>query len=338
MDYALLCLGLIGFAVFMYVILDGLTLGVGILSPWLYKREHKALAMYSLTHVWDANQTWLVFGGVLLYVGFPEAYGAVLSQLYLPVMLMLLALIFRGVAFEFRFKANERQQRWWDYSFSFGSLLAAISQGIILGSLVQAAQVPNNESRVHLNEFTLFTLLTGVSVACGYALLGACWLIRKSEGALNIRSRVLGQYMLIAVVTGLSIISLWMLVDQAYVRNRWLTWPGSLWLMPIPLLCIACSLTLWQQFKRSKIGNLKPLFLSMCLFILAFIGLVVGMFPYIVPGQLTIWQAVAPEKSLEFALVGILIFLPIILIYTGFNYWLFRGQVHAPSDIKLKQP
>ncbi|WP_020410012.1 cytochrome d ubiquinol oxidase subunit II [Hahella ganghwensis] len=320
MDLALVYLLLIACGVLMYVLLDGFSLGVGIVAPWLERDEDKAIAVKSLSHLWDSNQTWLVFGGVTLFVAFPKAYSLVLSQLYLPIILMLIALIFRGVAFEFYFK-SDTSRWWWNFSFSFGSILATLSQGLILGTLVQGGAEVGR-----LDWLTPFSLLTALSLLLGYGLLGSCWLVRKTEGSMARRSRTIARALLIGVVTCLGIVSVWMLLTQAQVAERWLTVPGIFILAPVPLLCGWVTRSLWQRLGDETGNDLHPLGLGMVLFLLSFIGLVAGMFPYIVPGQLTIWQALAPESTLIFALVGIVVLLPVVIGYNIYNYRVFAGK------------
>ena len=320
MDLVMIYLILIACGVLMYVLLDGFSLGVGIVSPWLESNQHRALAIKSLSHLWDSNQTWLVFGGVVLFVAFPKAYAMVLSQLYLPIILMLIALIFRGVAFEFYFKADS-SRGWWNFSFSFGSTLATLSQGLILGALVQG--VGHSGGLVWL---TPFSILTSLSLLVGYGLLGSCWLVRKSEGSMALRSRKMAQWLLITVLIALSAVSLWMLFTQPLVAGRWLEMPGIILLAPVPILCAWVSWKLWNMLADQNSHDLKPLGLGMLLFLLSFVGLVAGMFPFIVPGQLTIWQAIAPESTLKFALVGIVLFLPIVIAYNIYNYRVFSGK------------
>jgi cytochrome d ubiquinol oxidase subunit II len=324
MDIALVYLLLIGFGVLVYVLLDGFSLGVGIVSPLLKNTDDKGIAMKSLAHLWDSNQTWLVFGGVVLFVGFPTVYAYVLSNLYLPIMLMLIALIFRGVAFEFRFKAHT-SQKWWDLSFALGSTLATFCQGVILGALIgdMSSSKPMDAPLVWLTPFSLFT---GVALVCGYALLGTCWLIRKTQGDLQVRVKTLAKRLLNAMLFFIFFISAWMLLEQPAIAARWLDWPNNLWLAPMPLLTGYFTYQLSLLLRNKQEHGLKPLAYAMSLFITSFAGLVAGVYPYIIPGRLTIWEAIAPDNSVYFTLVGILIFVPVIIGYNVFNYWTFRGK------------
>ena len=324
MDIALVYLLLIGFGILVYVLLDGFSLGVGILSPLLKSSDNKAIAMKSLSHIWDSNQTWLVFGGVILFVAFPAAYAFVLSNLYLPIILMLVALIFRGVAFEFRFK-SDRSQPWWDFSFSFGSILATFCQGIVLGALV--GEMSSGKTMADPVEWlTPFSITTGFALISGYGLLGACWLVRKTEASLQEVAKKLAQKFLFLMLAFFAVVSIWMLVDQPEIAQRWLVLPDSLILVPLPLLSLFFSYKLWTVLRAEQEPGLKPLGYAMGLFMTAFGGLVAGVFPYIIPGRLTIWQAIAPDKSVYFTLVGIVIFIPVILAYNIYAYRTFSGK------------
>jgi cytochrome bd ubiquinol oxidase subunit II len=324
MDIALVYLLLIGFGILVYVLLDGFSLGVGILSPLLQNSENKGIAMKSLSHIWDSNQTWLVFGGVVLFVAFPGAYAFVLSNLYLPIILMLVALIFRGVAFEFRFK-SDRSRGWWDLSFSLGSIIATFCQGLILGALV--GDMSSDKTLADpVDWLTPFSITTGFALVSGYGLLGACWLVRKTEASLQQVAKTLALKLLFLMLTFFAVVSIWMLLEQPTIAERWLVFPDSLVLLPLPLLSIFFAYRLGSLLRNSEEPGLKPLAYAMGLFMTAFGGLVAGVFPYIIPGRLTIWQGIAPDKSVYFTLVGILIFVPVILAYNIYAYRTFSGK------------
>lgn len=324
MDIALVYLLLIGFGVLVYVLLDGFSLGVGILSPFLKDEHEKGIAMKSLSHIWDSNQTWLVFGGVVLFVAFPVVYSFVLSNLYLPIILMLIALIFRGVAFEFRFKSDD-SQKWWDLSFALGSMLATFCQGIILGALVgDMSSTKTLDDPVEW--LTPFSILTGFALVSGYALLGACWLVRKTEESLQRRAKRYATYLLLTMLLFLAAVSIWMLIEQPRVHDLWLVFPTNVLLAPLPLLTLFFAYRLWRLLQQPSDPGLKPLGYAMGLFMTAFGGLVAGVFPYIIPGRLTIWEAIAPDKSVYFTLVGILIFIPVIITYNLYSYKTFSGK------------
>ncbi|NRA23162.1 MAG: cytochrome d ubiquinol oxidase subunit II [Oleispira sp.] len=328
MDIALVYLLLIGFGILVYVLLDGFSLGVGIISPLLRTDKHgvddKGIAMKSLAHIWDSNQTWLVFGGVVLFVGFPVVYSFVLSNLYLPIILMLVALIFRGVAFEFRFKSDV-SRAWWDLSFSLGSIIATFCQGIVIGALVgDMSSTKTLDDPV--DWLTPFSLLTGFALMSGYALLGACWLVRKTEAGLQQVAKKFALRLLFLMLGFLAIVSIWMLVEQPAIAQRWLIIPDGLILVPMPLCTLLFAYRLRKILLTEEEPGIQPLVYAMGLFMTAFAGLAAGVFPYIIPGRLTIWEAIAPDKSVYFALVGILIFIPVILAYNLYSYRTFSGK------------
>ncbi|WKE65224.1 cytochrome d ubiquinol oxidase subunit II [Gallaecimonas kandeliae] len=304
---------LLGFAILMYVVLDGFDLGLGILFPLFPEQHDRDLMMRSVSHVWDGNETWLVFGGVILMGAFPLAYATLLPILYLPIVLMLVALIFRGIAFEYRFKAKS-SRRWWDLAFGLGSSVAAFCQGLMLGCLVESG----GETLL-----TPFSVLTAFAVMAGYALLGASYLVVKTRADLQLRAKALCKPLLVAVMLAMVAVSLWNFLAVPAVQERWL---GNLgWLWPIPLLTAAIALVLWQSLKRSEV---VPFFCAVLLFVMGFLGLVVGLFPQLVPGRLNLFEAAAPVQSLKFMLPGVLIFVPLILGYTLWGYRIFRGKVH----------
>ncbi|WP_341502204.1 cytochrome d ubiquinol oxidase subunit II [Gallaecimonas sp. GXIMD4217] len=304
---------LLGFGILMYVLLDGFDLGIGMLFPWFEDHQDRGKMMRAVAHVWDGNETWLVFGGVILLGAFPAAYGRLLEALYLPIMLMLLALVFRGVAFEYRFKAKT-SRRWWDLAFGLGSSLAAFCQGLILGTLVESGA-----ERL----LTPFSVFTAFAVMAGYGLLGATYLNLKTSGALQAKARALAGTLLVAVMLAMAAVSLWNFALVDGVRERWLAYLP--WLWPIPLLALAVALWLWRSLQAG--AEQRPFWLAMALFVLGFLGLVVGLFPELIPGRLNIYQAAAPRASLAFMLPGIAIFLPLILGYTLWGYRIFKGKV-----------
>ncbi|EKE77129.1 cytochrome d ubiquinol oxidase subunit II [Gallaecimonas xiamenensis] len=304
---------LLGFAILMYVVLDGFDLGLGILFPVFPEQHDRDMMMRSVSHVWDGNETWLVFGGVILMGAFPAAYATLLPILYLPIVLMLVALIFRGIAFEYRFKAKS-SRRWWDLAFGLGSSVVAFCQGLMLGSLVESG------GQTLLSPFSV---LTAFAVMAGYALLGATYLVVKSSGQLQAKARAASKPLLVAVMLAMVAVSLWNFASVPSVQAKWLANLG--WLWPIPLITGAIALVLWQGLKRSEV---LPFFCTIALFVMGFLGLVVGLFPQLVPGQLNLFEAAAPVQSLKFMLPGVLIFVPLILGYTLWGYRIFRGKVH----------
>lgn len=327
---------LLGFAILMYVLLDGFDLGIGILYPWFNSDAEHDHLMRSISHVWDGNETWLVFGGVILFGAFPAAYASIASMLYLPIMLMLIGLIFRGVAFEYRFK-SQRSKIWWNRSFAIGSSLAAFCQGLMLGVLVQGVE-GDSLALSSLQWLTPFSLFTGIAVMAGYALLACTYLTMKSRGALQQKAARYGQRLLLFVMLCMLLVSLWTLYSQPEIRARWFGGWHSLLLMLLPISAVLAARLLFRDLGRvqrqftaqTNISNRhesRPFWLAAGLFLLAFAGLVVGLFPYLLPRQLSFYTAAAPDSSLAFMLPGILIFLPLILAYTLWGYHIFRGKV-----------
>jgi cytochrome d ubiquinol oxidase subunit II len=317
--------GVIAFAVLAYVVLDGFDLGVGILFAFFEDEDERNLMTNSVAPVWDGNETWLVLGGGGLMAVFPLAYATVLPALYVPIIAMLLGLIFRGVAFEFRF----RTRRWrpvWDWGFALGSTVAAFTQGIALGALVQGIHVEDRQyAGGWWDWLTPFSVLTGIAVVVGYSLLGATWLNLKTVGSLQAKARRFAMYTGIGTLVLIAAVSLWTpFLDPIYF-TRWFQWPTAYFSAIVPLLLAICAFGLWHGLTNEK--HLQPFLSALGLFVLSFAGLGISFYPYIVPGSLTIAEAAAPDASLGFLLVGALVLVPIILAYTGYAYWVFRGKV-----------
>jgi cytochrome d ubiquinol oxidase subunit II len=326
-DLAFIWAGLIAFAVLTYVILDGFDLGVGILFPWAGSEAERDTAMNSVAPVWDGNETWLILGGGGLFAVFPLAYAVVMPALYMPITLMLLGLIFRGVAFEYRWKTR----RWkpvWDTAFFGGSLVTAFCQGIALGALVQGIEV---EGRAYAGGWwdwlTPFSLLTGVAVVAGYALLGATWLVMKTEGSLQHRMRRLAWPLGFATLAFMGLVSVLTPFLEPVYFTRWFNLPGSILSVAMPVLVIAAAWALFTGLGDGRDG--RPFVAALSLFVLGFVGIGISFYPMMVPPSMTIWQAAAPDESLGFALVGALILVPLILAYTAYAYWVFRGKVRV---------
>ncbi len=318
---------IIGFAVLMYVLLDGFVLGLGILAPFADDETQRDHMMNTAAPIWDGNETWLVLGGAGLMAAFPPAYAAVLSSMYLPILFMLIALIFRGVAFEFRFKAQG--SRWlWGVAFHVGSLVAAFSQGLILGSLVEGMPLKGGK---YLDGafafFSPFSMLTGVAVVFGYALLGATWLILKTDGRLQRIAFDLTRPLMLAVIAFMLLVSSWLPFVDARLMQRWFTWPNLLYVSPVPVLTAINAALLWRAVLKNR--EVQPFVLALCFFGLGFLGLVVGIWPNIVPPDLSIWDAASPPTSQGFTLVGAAIMIPVTLAYTAYSYRVFRGKVLA---------
>lgn len=316
---------IIAFGIVMYVLLDGFDLGVGILFPLIPVKEQRDVMMGSVAPVWDGNETWLVLGGVSLFGAFPLAYSILLPALYVPVMLMLMALILRGVSFEFRFKADDRHRAIWDRCFSAGSFLAAFAQGVMLGAFVQGFEVADGAyAGGPFDWFGPFSAMTGFALVFGYALLGATWLIIKTEGALQDWSYAVAMRLLYVVIGFLVLVSLWTPLLSDDIADRWFSWPNVVFLAELPLVSAIVAVNLWWALRRRR--EVAPFAFSTALFLLAYMGVVVTLFPYAVPRTLTLWDAAARPESQIFLLIGVTVLLPIILSYTAYAYGVFRGK------------
>lgn len=326
-DLAFVLAGIIALAVLLYVIADGFGLGIGILFPLFPAEEDRRRMMNSIAPIWDGNETWLVAGGGGLLAGFPLAYGIIFSALYAPIIAMVLALIFRGVAFEFRFQTRGNRHLW-DLGFAVGSIVAALAQGITLGALVQGIPVANRAyAGGWWDWLTPFSLLTGLALVVGYALLGTTWLIMKTDGDLQSRSFEWAYRAAVGTLVGIGLVSLATPFLNPIYMQHWFSWPAVLYTVPVPLLVFLMAYFLFQSLAQRR--NYAPFAASIGIFVLSFIGLGISFHPYMVPTDLTIREAAAPDSSLAFVLVGAIILLPIIAIYTGYSYWVFRGKVDA---------
>jgi cytochrome bd ubiquinol oxidase subunit II len=315
---------IIAFAILAYVVMDGFDLGVGILFPLLPVGRERDSAINSVAPVWDGNETWLVMGGGGLLAAFPLAYGMILSALYAPIVAMLLALVFRGVAFEFRWR-DPRHRPLWDVAFSGGSMVAALAQGITLGALLQGIAVQNRTyAGGWFDWLTPFSLLVGVSLVCGYALLGSTWLVMKSEGSLQERCYRLAFRLGIATIVAMAAVS----AATPFLRDaywmRWFAWPQVLFTAQVPLLVAIVGFVLFWSLRRGH--HYTPFLMALALFGLGLAGLGISLYPFVVPPSVSIWDAAAPHDSLKFMLPGVLVMVPIILAYTGYSYWVFRGK------------
>lgn len=314
-------------AVFIYVVLDGFDLGIGILFRRFAVGSDRDTAMNSIAPVWDGNETWLVMGGGGLLAAFPLAYALLLSALYAPIVIMLLALVFRGVAFEFRWR-DPSHRGLWDWAFSGGSLVAALCQGVILGALLQGVKV---HERAYAGGWwdwlTPFSVLTGVSVAVAYALLGAAWLAMKTEGGLQRQARQLALRLGAATLLAIVAVSVATPFLSAAYFDTWLRWPGVLWVAPVPLLVAVASVAFVRSLRAGR--EVAPFLLTLFIFALCFVGLGISVYPNVVPGAVSIWEAATDRSSQVFMLWGTALVLPMILAYTAWSYWVFRGKVRA---------
>jgi cytochrome d ubiquinol oxidase subunit II len=330
-DLSLIWAIIIFFGVMMYVVMDGFDLGIGILFPLAPDRFDRDVMMNTVAPVWDGNETWLVLGGAGLLAAFPLAYSVILSALYLPLIFMLLGLIFRGVAFEFRFKALEHERHVWDKAFIGGSLTAAFFQGVALGSYVSG--IPMWGERYvggALDWVAPFPLLTGLGLVVTYALLGSTWLVLKTEGELQRRMVVIARPLTLALFLFIVLICAWTFVVHPQVAARWLSWPASLWLLPVPLLVVALTGALHRSLRRRR-PHAMPFLFTLALIFVGYAALAISLWPNIIPPGISFWAAAAPPQSQGFALVGALLVIPFILMYTAWSYYVFRGKVR-PQD------
>jgi cytochrome d ubiquinol oxidase subunit II len=322
---------IIAFGVMMYVIMDGFDLGIGILFPFISNRTDRDTMVSTVAPVWDGNETWLVLGGAAMFAAFPLAYGFLLSALYLPLMLMLAGLIWRGVSFEFRFKASPTRKPFWDSAFAFGSYVATFSQGIALGAFIDGFKL---EGTVFVGTamdcFTPFSIFTGFALLFAYALLGSTWLIMKTSEDLQRRMRYLAQWIAIALFGIIVVVSIWTPVMHEQVFHRWFSLPNLVFLAPVPVLVVAVTWLLVRLLQRRE-PKAMPFILALLLVFLGYSGLAISMWPTIIPPAISIWEAAAPAESMGFALVGTLLIIPVILAYTAWSYYVFRGK-QAPGE------
>jgi cytochrome bd ubiquinol oxidase subunit II len=319
---------ILGMGVFFYVLLDGFDLGVGILYRFAPDANARNLVMNSIAPIWDGNETWLVLGGLALLAAFPLAFAIIIPAVYFPIAIMLLALVFRGVAFEFRYRDVE-QRTFWDHAFTYGSLVATFAQGIVLGAFIQGFAVKGRQfSGGSFDCFTPFSILTGVALIFGYGLLGAGWLILKTEGELQILARKLGRWCLAGVLLAIAIVSLWTPWMDKDIAHRWFSWPNILFLSPVPIVTALFALAEWRSL-NNPISEVRPFLWSISLFMMSYIGIAISLWPMIVPHHYTLWQAASSPDTQAFLLVGTMFLLPVILMYTGWSYWVFRGKVRA---------
>ncbi|HWH16802.1 MAG TPA: cytochrome d ubiquinol oxidase subunit II [Allosphingosinicella sp.] len=325
MDLTVAWAFLIAFAVAAYVVMDGFDLGIGILFPFFRVGKERDQAMNSIAPVWDGNETWLVLGGGGLMAAFPLAYAIILPALYAPLIAMLLGLVFRGVAFEFRWR-DPGHRPWWDFGFFAGSVAATFAQGVTLGALLQGISVDGRAYSGGWWEWlSPFSLLTGGSLLAGYGLLGAGWLIWKTEGRIQEDARRFARLLTPALLVAIAAVSLYTPFVEPKYFERWFDWPGLLVAVPMPLLVSGVALALWGSLRDGK--DWLPFLLTLGLFLLSMIGLAISIWPDVIPGRISIWEAAAPYRSQLFMLVGAAVLIPIILAYTAWAYWVFRGKV-----------
>jgi len=324
-DIALIWAGLIAFSVLAYVLLDGFDLGVGILFPLFDRTEDRDLMMNTVAPVWDGNETWLVLGGGGLFAVFPLAYATVLPALYAPIIIMLLGLVFRGVAFEYRWR-TQRAKWLWDFAFSMGSAVAAFAQGVSLGALIQGIEI---QERAYVGGWfdwlTPFSVLTGLALLIGYALLGATWLVMKTEGPVRLRSQRYARRCAVVTLGLITVVSLVTPQLHPEYAQRWLAFPTAWFSLFVPVFVAICGWQLLLGLQRSH--DRRPFFAAVGLFVLCYLGILISFYPYMVPPTLSIWDVAAPRNSQMFLLVGAVVLVPMVLAYTAYSYWVFRGKV-----------
>ena len=326
-DLVIVWTGLIAVAVLLYVTLDGFDLGVGILFPLLGGERYQDNAMNTVAPVWDGNETWLILAGGGLFAVFPLAYAVIMPALYAPVMAMMIGLILRGVSFEYRWRTR-RGKFVWDWAFQGGSILAAFSQGLMLGALLQGIPVAGRAySGGWWDWLSPFSVFCGLAIVTGYGLLGATWLIMKTGGTLQRRARTIAWPLAFLTFGFIGLFSLWTPLLMPVYVDRWFSWPAMLYVLPVPVLLVLCWFGLLRGLNDHR--EAQPFLAALGVYLVCFIGLAISFFPYIVPPTLTVWQAAAPESSLSFLLVGAGFLIPIVLAYTGFTYWIFRGKVRT---------
>lgn len=324
-DLPFIWAGLIATAIYIYVVLDGFDLGIGILFPWIRGAKDRDTAVNSVAPVWDGNETWLILGGGGLFAAFPLAYAVLMPALYGPILAMLLALVFRGVAFEFRFR-SENNKHWWDRGFWLGSTVAAFAQGVCLGTVIQGIEVADRAyAGGWWDWLTPFSLMTGTALVCGYALLGIGWLILKTDGPLRDELYKMALPSGLIVLGLIGVVSLWTPLLDIDIQSRWFAWPNILYVAPVPLAVVVLAVVFHRGVEKRQ--DAVPFLATLALFLVSYIGLAISLYPYMVPRQITIWEAAAPANSQLFLLVGTVVLLPLILGYTAYAYWVFRGKI-----------
>jgi cytochrome d ubiquinol oxidase subunit II len=314
-------------SVFMYVLLDGFDLGLGVLFPFAPNDEARDMMMASIAPVWDGNETWLVMGGLGMFTAFPVAFAIIFPALYFPVLVMLLGLLFRGVAFEFRASAVTSRKRW-DRAFFWGSLAATFAQGCVLGKFVLGFEVSGRQYAGSTWDWLHpFVLAVGVGLVFGYVLLGATWLIMKTEGALQDWARAKARLASFGVLAFIVLVSVWTPLLHAHIAARWFSWPNIGYLAPVPVITGLIGATTWHALSHKQ--EIVPFLGAIGLFLMSFIGIAISLWPMIVPYHYTLWQAASSESTQAFLVIGTLFLLPVILMYTAWSYWVFRGKVRG---------
>lgn len=320
---------ILSIAVLMYVLLDGFDLGVGILFLFRKKQEDRDMMIASVAPIWDFNETWLILGGGGLLAVFPLAFAVIMPAVYFPILVMLLGLLFRGVAFEFR-DAPQAKKAVWDAAFTYGSLLATFAQGVVLGNFIKGFPVQGRAfSGTSWDWIAPFPLLTGLGLVVGYTLLGATWLYMKTEGELQEWARRTSRWALFGILIFIVMISIWTPLSDQRIANRWFSLPNLYFFAPVPILTAALAWLLWDSLRKGR--EVLPFMSAIGLFFLSFTGLIISLWPYVAPPSITLWDAATAPMSQQFLMVGTMFLLPVILLYVFWSYWVFRGKVR--SDI-----
>src|SRR5215813_3495679 len=318
---------ILGMAVFFYVLLDGFDLGGGVLYGLAPDTSSRNTIMNTIAPIWDGNETWLVLGGLGLLAAFPLAFAIIIPAVYFPIAVMLLALVFRGVAFEFRFR-DANHKTFWDHAFCYGSAVATFSQGVVLGAFIQGFPVTGRQfAGTSFDFLTLFSVFTSVDLVFDYAFLGAGWLILKTDGEIRAAARRQGRICLIGVIIAIGVVSIWTPLMNNSVALRWFSWPNIALLAPVPLATAAVAFFTWRALNGK--AEITPFVGAIGLFALSYVGIAISLFPMIVPYHFTLWEAASSPRTQAFLLVGTLFLLPIILVYSSWSYWVFRGKVRA---------
>ncbi|MDU6410246.1 MAG: cytochrome d ubiquinol oxidase subunit II [Yersiniaceae bacterium] len=329
-DLSIIWFTIIVFSTLMYIVMDGFDLGIGLLFPFNKDAVERDMMVNTVAPVWDGNETWLVLGGAALYGAFPLAYAVIADALAIPLTIMLIGLIFRGVAFEFRFKATEGHRAFWDKSFIAGSLVATFSQGMVVGAFINGFPV---EGRTFaggpMDWLTPFTVFCGFGLMIAYALLGCTWLIMKTDHALHRKMSALAKPLVLLLLVAIVVLSIWTPLQHAAIASRWFTLPNLFYFLPVPVLVVAAAWGLLRSVKRH--AHYSPFLLTLALVFLGFTGLGISIWPNIIPPAISIWDAASPPQSQGFMLVGGLLIIPIILVYTFWSYYVFRGKI-SPDE------
>ncbi len=320
---------ILSLAVLMYVLLDGFDLGVGMLFFFRKQPQDRDLMVASVAPIWDFNETWLILGGGGLLAVFPLAFAVIMPAVYFPILVMLLGLLFRGVAFEFRHVPQARLGVW-DRSFAYGSLLATFAQGVVLGNFIEGFPVQGRAfAGTSWDWIGPFPLMTGAGLVVGYTLLGATWLYMKTEGELQVWARSMAKRALLGILAFILMVSIWTPLANERIAARWFTMPNFLYFVPVPMLTVVLAWLIWDSLQKGR--EVLPFLGSMGLFFLSFTGLIISLWPYVAPPSITLWDAATAPMSQQFLMVGTMFLLPVILLYVFWSYWVFRGKVR--SDI-----